>query len=89
MDKGYRVFGTSHTCSLRDFTAAVFGYCGLDWKEHIKQDKMFIRPSDIAVSGARPEKAARILQWQAKHTVEAAARLLLAAERQRTTGKGS
>ena len=55
------VIATGRTCSLREFTDAVFSYCSLDWQEHVRQDITLMRPSDIAVSHANPEKAAQTL----------------------------
>ena len=77
------IIATGRTCSLRDFAATVFRCCGLDWAEHVQQSAEFIRPSDIAISSANPEKAARVLNWRAKHKMEDVARLLVEAERQR------
>jgi len=83
------IIATGRTCSLREFTAIVFEYCGLDWRDHVQQDTALIRPSDIAISSANPEKATRILRWQAKYMVENVALLLIDAERKRAfTGEG-
>jgi GDPmannose 4,6-dehydratase len=82
------IVATGRTCSLRDFTAAVFNCCGLYWQEHVQQNEAFMRPSDIAVSSANPEKAARVLGWRAKHVMENVARLLVEAEQKRVTGGG-
>jgi len=81
------IVATGRTHSLREFTAAVFSDCGLDWQEHVRQDAALMRPSDIAVSSANPEKAARILRWRAKQSMADIAHLLVAAERQRVTSE--
>ena len=76
------IIATGRTCSLRDFTAAIFNCCGLDWREHVRQDTALMRPTDIAVSRVSPEKAARVLGWRAKHFMEDVARLLVEAQKQ-------
>ena len=50
------IVATGRTCTLRDFTAAVFNCCGLDWQEYVHQDAALIWPSDIVVSSANPKK---------------------------------
>ena len=82
------VIASGRTCSLREFTDAVFRGCGLDWQEHVRQDVRLMRPSDIDASRANPEKAASALHWRAKHTMENVARLLVEAERQRVITGG-
>jgi len=82
------IIATGQTHTLREFTAAVFHCCGLDWEEHVQQNQSLMRPADIAISGANPEKAARILNWRAKHVMEDVARLLVEAERQRSLNEG-
>lgn len=77
------IIATGRTCSLREFTATVFKCCGLNWEEHVQQNRAAMRPSDIAISSANPEKAARLLRWRAKHAAEDVARLLVEAEQSR------
>jgi len=79
------IVATGRTCSLREFTSAVFACCGLDWQEHVRQDAALMRPADIAMSSANPAKAARVLRWRAKHVMEDVARLLVEAERRRAS----
>jgi len=82
------IVATGSTFSLREFTSAVFRCCCLDWKEHVRQDKALMRPADIAISSANPEKAARLLNWRAKYVMADVARLLVEAERRRITTEG-
>ena len=77
------IIATGHTCTLREFTSAVFNCCNLDWEKHVQQDHLFMRPSDITLSSANPEKAAKILGWQTKYTMEDVARMLIEAEQKR------
>lgn len=43
---------------------------GLDWREHVEQDKSLFRPSEIRSGFGIPEKAARVLGWSARITAE-------------------
>src|SRR4029077_10976703 len=41
------VIGTGHTCSVRELCDTAFGYVGLDYREHVKQDPKFFRPAEV------------------------------------------
>jgi GDPmannose 4,6-dehydratase len=56
--------GESH--SLEEYVNLVFAELGLDWNEHCIIDNSLIRPADLMVSSGNPEKALKILNWQAK-----------------------
>ena len=77
------IIATGQTCTLRDFVAAVFCCLDLDWEQHVRHDPLLMRPADIAISSANPEKAAYKLGWRAAHTMNDVARLLVEAEKLR------
>jgi GDP-D-mannose dehydratase len=83
------IIATGNTCTLKDFVAASFSCLDLDWREHVCQDAVLMRPADIAVSKAYPEKAAIELGWRAKYAVADVARLLVEAEQKRMTESAS
>ncbi|MEL6898100.1 MAG: GDP-mannose 4,6-dehydratase [Planctomycetota bacterium] len=56
--------GSSHT--LEDFVSMAFRANGLDWTDHVVQDKSLLRPTDIACSRMDPSKAKRLMNWEAK-----------------------
>lgn len=60
--------GISHT--LQDFVDKSFTACGFDWKKYVEIDESLFRPLDIRVSRANPEKAKKILGWQASHSLD-------------------
>jgi GDPmannose 4,6-dehydratase len=60
------VIATGETHSLHDFVAEAFGVLGIDWKPHVMTGAEFIRPSEIMVSRADPQAAARKLGWSAR-----------------------
>lgn len=71
------VIATGQTYQLRDFIRVVFDAVGLDWKEHVKTDASFFRPTDIAEGHASPAKAREKLSWTAQHNMEEVCRLMV------------
>ncbi len=64
------VIATGHTQSLEYFVECAFGQFGLNWKDHVRVESNLFRPSDLRVSHANPEKAARQLGWTAQTSFE-------------------
>lgn len=62
------VIATGTSMTLEDFVSHAFQFFGLDWQAHVVQDPHLLRPSDILMSCANPEKAARMLDWRAQTT---------------------
>jgi len=56
--------GESHT--LEELTAAAFAQFNLDWHDHVDIDPSLFRASEIAHSRGNPEKARRVLGWEAE-----------------------
>jgi GDPmannose 4,6-dehydratase len=71
------VIATGKTTSLEDFIQITFGLLGLNWKDHVIVDQELIRPTDIFVGLANPDKAKKILKWEAKIGVEEIIKLML------------
>jgi GDPmannose 4,6-dehydratase len=63
---GDYVVGTGQTHSVREFLEEAFGYAGLDWKEHVKIDPRYFRPTEVDDLVADPSKARVELGWEAK-----------------------
>lgn len=59
------VIGTGHSISLQEFVEHSFASLNLNWKNHVKQKEDFLRPSDIQISRANPNKALKKLRWKA------------------------
>ena len=57
------VIATGEPHSLREFVEEAFRYAGLDWTKHVDHDPSLSRPSDVAFSVGRPEKARARLGW--------------------------
>ena len=64
------VIATGKTVSLQYFVERTFAHFGLDWKRHVVADPSLLRPSDIRVGRANPDKAKRLLGWVARTSVD-------------------
>jgi GDPmannose 4,6-dehydratase len=71
------VIATGETNRLEDFVAEVFRCVGLDWHDHVESDASLLRPSEIMVSRANPEKSAKLLDWQASYRMKDVARMMV------------
>ncbi|SDJ32482.1 GDPmannose 4,6-dehydratase [Pedobacter sp. ok626] len=60
------VIATGETISLKDFIVIAFEYLNLDWQKYVIFDDSLLRPTDIEKGLARPQKAKKILNWEAK-----------------------
>ena len=58
------VIGTGHTWTVQQLCEAAFSHAGLDWREHVKTDKQFLRPAEVELLVADPAKAKAELQWE-------------------------
>lgn len=74
------VIATGETRRLEDFVAAAFRCVGLDWRDHVDVDPSLLRPTDIAVGRANPDKARVELGWEARHRMDDVVRMMVEAE---------
>jgi len=74
------LIATGESYSLENFVETVFTKLGMDWREHVVQDRKLYRPSDLELSRANPEKAQRILGWKAKYRMQDIIQKMLADE---------
>jgi len=58
------VIGTGESHSVREFLDEAFGYINLDWKEYVRIDPRYYRPTEVDYLLANPEKARRELGWE-------------------------
>jgi GDPmannose 4,6-dehydratase len=61
------VIGTGETNGLREFVSCAFSHFNLDWNDHVIHDQSLIRPSEILIGSANPEKAEKKLNWKAQY----------------------
>lgn len=74
------VIATGRTVSLEYFATKVFEYFGLDFQSYVDVDPSLLRPSDILVGRANPQKALRELGWSSTSDVDALISLLCEVE---------
>lgn len=64
------LIATGKSFTLEEFVAFAFSQLGLDWKDHVEQSPDLMRPTDLAISKANPDKAAQKLGWRASKSME-------------------
>ena len=70
------VIATGEANSLKDFVSQAFACFGLDWTAHVLHDDQLIRPNEIAWSQGNPEKAHKLLGWQASKRMREVVKIL-------------
>ena len=60
------VIATGKTESLENFVRLAFESVALDWRENVIQSEEYVRPTDLQMSVANPQKANEQLGWRAK-----------------------
>ena len=58
------VVATGETHSVREFCEVAFGYVGLDWKEYVRVDPSYFRPTEVDLLLGDASKAKRELGWE-------------------------
>jgi GDPmannose 4,6-dehydratase len=71
------VIATGETNTLESFVDEAFSYFNLDWKEHVTQNKEFMRPTDLVLSVGDPSKAELMMGWKAKSKMKEVVRMML------------
>ncbi|MBA4860953.1 GDP-mannose 4,6-dehydratase [Streptomyces sp. PSKA54] len=74
------VIATGTSCSVRDFADHCFTHVGLDYRDHIRFDERYLRPSEVDHLVGDASKARRILGWQPTIHAPELARLMVDAE---------
>jgi GDPmannose 4,6-dehydratase len=70
--------GESHT--VKDFLEIAFSHANLDWREHVKIDSRYFRPSEVDALEGDSSKARRILGWEPKVTFDRLVRMMVDAD---------
>jgi len=60
------VISTGESHSLQSFIEITFSVLGLNWKDHVKINKSYFRPSEIMYGGGDAAKAETKLNWKAE-----------------------
>jgi GDPmannose 4,6-dehydratase len=70
--------GTAYT--VQEFVEFAFEHAGLDWREHVRFDDRYLRPSEVNALVGDASKAARMLGWKPTTLAPALARLMVDAD---------
>ncbi|MCE7979637.1 MAG: GDP-mannose 4,6-dehydratase [Caldilinea sp. CFX5] len=70
--------GESHT--VRDFLAEAFGYVELDWRDHVRIDPRYYRPTEVDYLLADATKAKAAFGWEAKVRFKQLVQIMLDAD---------
>ena len=60
------VIATGETHSIREFLDIAFGYVNLDWKDFVRIDEKYFRPTEVDLLIGDPSKAKHNLGWSPK-----------------------
>jgi GDPmannose 4,6-dehydratase len=74
------VLATGHTHSVREFAELAFSYLGLDYREFVVQDPIYMRPAEVEHLVGYPEKARTQLGWSIETSFEDLVRIMVDAE---------
>ena len=74
------VVATGETHSVREFLDEAFGACGVDWKEHVKVDPTYYRPTEVDLLIGDASKARDALGWKPKVGFHELVRLMVEAD---------
>lgn len=64
------VVATGRTVTVRDMVNVAFSHVGLDPEKYLRIDPQFFRPAEVDVLLGNPEKARRVLGWEATTSME-------------------
>ena len=77
---GDYVIGTGESHSVEEFLREAFDYSGLDWKERVKIDERYFRPTEVESLVADSAKARKELGWNPKITFKELVRIMVDAD---------
>jgi GDPmannose 4,6-dehydratase len=74
------VIGTGHAITVQQFVESAFEYAGLDWKDHVRIDERYMRPTDVPHLEADASKAKKLLDWQPRVLAEDLVKIMVDAD---------
>ena len=81
------VIATGETHSVREFAEAAFAHVNLDWKDYVKHDDRYERPSEVDLLIGDPAKAKKVLGWEAKVRFSELVRIMVDADMEATASR--
>jgi GDPmannose 4,6-dehydratase len=77
------VLATGETHSVQEFLDEAFGYAGLDWREYVKIDDRYFRPSEVDLLIGDYSRAREKLGWEPTVRFPELVRMMVDADRER------
>ncbi|HWP91104.1 MAG TPA: GDP-mannose 4,6-dehydratase [Thermodesulfobacteriota bacterium] len=77
------VIGVGESHSIKEFLEEAFSYVGLDWREHVKIDPKYFRPTEVEALRADSSKAREALGWEPKVSFRDLVRIMVDADMRR------
>jgi GDPmannose 4,6-dehydratase len=74
------VIGTGEAHQIREFLDEAFGYVNLDWKEYVKIDPRYFRPTEVDFLLADASRANKELNWMPKIKFHELVRIMVDAD---------
>lgn len=74
------VIGTGETHSVREFLEEAFGYAGMSYKDYVRIDERYFRPTEVDLLLSDPSKANQQLNWQPKVKFHELVRIMIDAD---------
>ena len=74
------VLATGGNFTVRDFLEAAFTHAGLDWREHVRFDDRYLRPTEVDALIGDASKAEAKLGWRARVQTPELARIMVEAD---------
>ena len=74
------VLATGEMHSVQEFIEEAFGYADLDWRDYVKTDPRFIRPSEVDQLLGCADKAKRELEWTPRTTFKGLVQMMMDAD---------
>ena len=74
------VIATGETHSVREFCEEAFALLDLDWKDYVRFDPRYERPSEVDLLVGDPSKAKRVLGWKPRVKFKGLVRMMVEAD---------
>ena len=74
------VIATGETYSIKDFLDAAFNYVNLNWKDYVKFDPRYLRPTEVDLLIGDPSKAKQKLGWEPSVDFEGLVKIMVDAD---------
>ena len=74
------VIGTGESHTVREFLEQAFGYVGLDWRDYVRIDPRYYRPTEVDYLLADPSRANDALRWRPRVTFNELVRIMVDAD---------